>query len=75
MPGSVSLSAIFALRSKVLARAKLPPFPELLPGGDQFLNRLRAREVPWSDPADEVGASVEVLNHRGAHHREPALQF
>jgi hypothetical protein len=54
---------------------ELPPLSELLPGGDQFLNCLRAREMPWSDPADEVCAPVEVLKHRGAHHREPALQF
>jgi hypothetical protein len=48
----------------------LPPFRRLLPGGDQLLHGLRAREVPWSDPADEVCASVEVLQRRGAHERE-----
>jgi hypothetical protein len=48
--------------------AKLSPLPELLPGGDQFLNCLRAREVPWSDPADEVATPIEVLKHRGAQH-------
>jgi hypothetical protein len=65
-----------AIRSKVeRARAKLPPFLELLPGGDQLLNRLRAREVPRGDPAYKVCASVEVLQCRDSHHREPALQF
>jgi hypothetical protein len=32
-------------------RAKLSPFPKLLPGCDQLLNRLRAGEMPMSDPA------------------------
>jgi hypothetical protein len=39
------------------------------------LHRLRAGELPGPDPAYEVDASVEVLQRRGAHHREPALQF
>ena len=43
------------------SRAKLPPFPKLVPGGDQRLNRPRVGEVPRSDPTDEVGASIEAL--------------
>ena len=37
--------------------------------------RLRTEEVPGSDPAHGVCALVEVLERRGVHHREPALQF
>ena len=47
-----------------LTRGQPPPLPELLPGGDQLLNRLRTGEVPWADPAYEACPSVEALQRR-----------
>ncbi len=55
-------------------RAKSSPLPHLLPRLHEFLNRSRTRKVSRPDPADVVGASVEILNGGRSHHREPVLE-
>jgi hypothetical protein len=46
----------------------LAPLPHLLPSLDEFLNVSGAGEMAGTDPTSKMGAPIEILNCRSAHH-------